>query len=178
MNGKFSKRIPYHYPEIHFEKPRPNYSIFTKNNASRTNTMPLVYYTATHEVDNFKLNTSNEFLSRIARQVDLDSAADSGYGHSSHGSSGYGKSEYYCPEGIPVETALFALLAAAGLAFGILFMTITMITGGRKKRAASLYDYSKNEAPVLYSVMFSELIWQGMSLFQFFVDCITYLSSM
>jgi hypothetical protein len=114
------------------------------------------------------LSESNKFLERVVRQVDLDTAADSSYGsgHSSKGSGYGGKSEYYCPEGIPVETALFALLGAAGLSFGVLFMAITMITGGRRrKRGASPLDNDENDSPPLYSVMFNELIWEGMSLF-------------
>ena len=50
--------------------------------------------------------------------------------------SGYGYSDnYYCPDGIPVEAALFAVLAAFAVAFGILFRAITAITGGRRKRS-------------------------------------------
>ena len=101
------------------------------------------------DVYNIRVNTSNEYLDRVVRQVDLDSAG-----------SGYGKSEYYCPEGIPVETALFAVLGAAGLAFGILFMAVTMITARRRKREAYSNDSPENEAQV--SVVFSDLIWEGM----------------
>ena len=101
---------------------------------------------------NITVNTSNEYLDRVVRQVDLESAG-----------SGYGKSEYYCPEGIPVETALFAVMGAAGLAFGVLFMAVTMITMppvGRKKRRAYSNDSTENGSPV--SVVFSDLIWEGM----------------
>ena len=64
---------------------------------------------------------------RVERQADLAVAA-SGYGTSS-----------YCPEGIPVETALFAILSAFAVAFGILFTAITMITmGGRRKKRRSV----------------------------------------
>ena len=92
-----------------------------------------------------------QYVSRSERQLDLNVAA-SGYSH-----------EYYCPEGIPVETALFALLAASALAFGILFMAITAITGGRKKREATTYDYGINGRSINYSVMLTSLLWQGMS---------------
>ena len=101
------------------------------------------------DVNNFSVNTSNEYLERVVRQVDLDTAG-----------SGYGKSEYYCPEGVPVETALFAVLGAAGLSFGILFMAVTMITARRRKREAYSNDSPENEAQV--SVVFSDLIWEGM----------------
>ena len=98
-------------------------------------------------------NISDEYLSRITRQADLQPVGD----------SGYGKSEYYCPEGIPVETALFATLAAAGLSFGILFMAVTMITMPpmkRKRRKASsstLEDIGSSVGGVI-----SDLLWEGM----------------
>ena len=63
---------------------------------------------------------TTEFLSRSERQADLAGAFSSGGG--------------YCPEGIPVETAIFAILGAFGVAFGILFRAVTAITGGRRKR--------------------------------------------
>ena len=46
--------------------------------------------------------------------------------------SGYGGS---CPEGIPVEFGLLSILAAFGVAFGVLYMALTIITGKRKKRS-------------------------------------------
>ena len=65
----------------------------------------------------------SEMLSREARDFgDL-------YGGAS--GSGYGSS---CPEGIPVELALLSILAAFGVAFGILYTALTLITGGRRKR--------------------------------------------
>ena len=76
----------------------------------------------------------------------------------SYGSSGYG-AHSYCPEGIPVETALFAITGAAALAFGILFMAITMITmmGRRRRREIS----NEIESPVSFSGVLSDLIYQG-----------------
>ena len=76
----------------------------------------------------------------------------------SYGSSGYG-AHSYCPEGIPVETALFAITGAAALAFGILFMAITMITmmGRRRRRETS----NETESPVSFSGVLSDLIYQG-----------------
>ena len=84
-------------------------------------------------------------------------------GYDSYGSSGYG-SHSYCPEGIPVETALFAVTGAAALAFGILFMAITMITmpGRRKRRETNdLKQNEELEPPLLLSGAFSDLIYQG-----------------
>ena len=99
--------------------------------------------------DNF--NIMDDYLVRIARQADLQPVGDSGYGHS----------EYYCPEGIPVETALFATLAAAGLAFGVLFMAVTMITmpAKRKRRKAST-DFDDIGSSISSTI--SDLLWEGM----------------
>lgn len=66
----------------------------------------------------------SQALSRETRQVDLDGGF-SGYGH-----------ETYCPEGIPVEQAIFGILAAFAVSFGFLFRAVTQITGRRKKRSA------------------------------------------
>ena len=46
--------------------------------------------------------------------------------------SGYGG---YCPEGIPVELGLLSILAAFGVAFGILYIALTATTGRRRKRS-------------------------------------------
>ena len=165
MSRRVSNRKTYTYPVLYLDKERLNYNRHSKTNENKMLSMPVSnfsYYVHGKASDS-TYSGDTETLLRLARQVDLDSAADSGYGHSSYGSSGYGKSDYYCPEGIPVETALFAVLAAAGLAFGILFMAITMITmGGRRKRGAANNDYNQNEAPFMYSVILSDIIWQGM----------------
>ena len=85
--------------------------------------------------------------SRVERQVDLQGAFSSGGG--------------YCPEGIPVETAIFAALAAFGVAFGVLYRALTIAQGGRKKRdisagikPQSLMDEIANNLADLY--------WWGM----------------
>ena len=36
-----------------------------------------------------------------------------------------------CPAGVPIEIALLSILAAFGVAFGILYRTFTLETGGR-----------------------------------------------
>ena len=48
--------------------------------------------------------------------------------HAAASGSGYGPS---CPEGIPVEFALLSILAAFGVAFGILYRALTLLTGRR-----------------------------------------------
>lgn len=88
---------------------------------------------------------------RSEKQLDLESAA-SGYGH-----------ELYCPEGIPVETALFALLGAAALSFGILFMEITMITGAKRKKRDTRISYDNIHEPENdYFIRLTDVVWQGM----------------
>ena len=87
-------------------------------------------------------------------------------GHDSYGShgSGYG-SHSYCPEGIPIETALFAVTGAAALAFGILFMAITMITMMGRRRRRETNDLKQNgeqEPPLLLSGVLSDFIYQGI----------------
>lgn len=41
-----------------------------------------------------------------------------------------------CPEGIPVEIGLLSILAAFGVAFGVLYMALTLTTAARRKRSA------------------------------------------
>ena len=88
--------------------------------------------------------------SRSERQLDLEPAA-----------SGYGN-DHYCPEGIPVETALFAILAAAGLSFGALFMAITKITARKRRKRGTAFDYVgfKDEKMDIYKIL-NSLAWQG-----------------
>ena len=92
--------------------------------------------------------------SRVERQADLQGAFSSGGG--------------YCPEGIPVETAIFAALAAFGVAFGILYRAVTIATGKRRKR-----DISDNDKPI--SLMdeigghVADLYWWGMKFFYRFL---------
>uniref|UniRef100_A0A0K2TXH4 Uncharacterized protein n=1 Tax=Lepeophtheirus salmonis TaxID=72036 RepID=A0A0K2TXH4_LEPSM len=71
---------------------------------------------------------------------------------SAAGSSGY--EESYCPEGVPIETAVFAILGAFAVAFGILFRTVTQITGRRR----SFHDN--------FSLLntLSDTVWSGRCL--------------
>ena len=95
-------------------------------------------------------------LSRTKRDNDLHGVWSSGYG-----------SHSYCPEGIPIETALFALLGASALAFGILFMAVTMKTGGRKRKKRDTYDYDsyiQNETFIPFSRVLNDFIYQGSSI--------------
>ena len=71
------------------------------------------------------------------------------------GSSGYG---YYCPEGIPAEAALLATLGAFAVAFGVLYMEVTMATARRKRNTSN---------KSLYHQHIFDSIWNGrISLYQ------------
>ena len=93
--------------------------------------------------------SSSRIRSRSERQADLTGAA-----------SGYG--EYYCPEGVPAETALFAILAAFGVAFGVIWRAITLQTGGRRKKRSSKNSKSENDTSTSSNFEnFSDLLWSG-----------------
>ena len=152
MEDNTFKRMPYTYPLLILGSRRNSNENSSITNVNKTNTLKNA--TSGSEITNLNkmLSESNETgLSRSVRQADQVIAAS--------GSGG----GYYCPEGIPVETALFALLGAFALAFGILFMAITKITGRRRKRrGAHPYEYNVKEAALNYSDIFSDLVWQGM----------------
>ena len=178
MNLELINRVPYHYSVTSLIDEH-KYYLGHINERSSNKSALLIELDSAHDP-----RYVNNYHVRLVRQVDQDTAADSSYGgqsgygsgHSSYGSvSGYGshssyssksghaKSEYYCPEGIPAETAIFATLAAAGLSFGVLFMAITMITGmERRKRGAPSYAYEDNNPLPVYSKMFSQILWEGM----------------
>ena len=65
------------------------------------------------------------------------------------GSGGYGHQS--CPAGVPVELALLSILAAFGVAFGVLYMALTQITGKRRRRSV---DLGENLTPVKTEVDF------------------------
>ena len=142
------KIMPYQYPVVILgsrQSKHTNISSFT-NPTTLTNNR---FNSSTKEDNVIVLNYDEESLSRFKRD---DSYGSSGYGHS------------FCPEGIPVETALFATLGAAALAFGILFMAVTMKTGGRKRKKRDSYDYDsyiENETSIPFSRVLSDFIYQG-----------------
>ena len=67
--------------------------------------------------------------------------------------SGYGYETSICPEGVPVEFALLLLLAAFGVAFGVLYRALTLTTGKRRKRAGYL----------VFDSPLADLFWSGWS---------------
>jgi len=88
--------------------------------------------------------------SRSERQLDLSGAA-----------SGYGG---YCPEGIPVETAIFGILGAFGVAFGVLYRAVTLKTARRRKRSETTFE----EVSPMNKV--GDFIWMGLEEFEDKVD--------
>ena len=151
-------RMTYAYPVLIVGNRRYNYSRYSDDNRTL-----ISEYVSNNTISSTSpsVDSTHEYhtMSRLKRQTeDLDAAGSSGYGGHS-----------YCPEGIPIETALFAVLGAAALSFGILFMAITMITGGKRKRRE--VDHLTQNAPAdssssfHYSHLFSDLIYQGSDSF-------------
>ena len=66
----------------------------------------------------------------------------------------------YCPEGIPVETAILGLLAAIGVAFGILYRAVTLKIAGRRKKRKAV-------EPMHYLGKLQDFIWIGKILICF-----------
>ena len=144
------KRKHYHYPVSLFG-PRS----LTDHDISIHNVSNFKVYQAfvpTWNLTTYKYALSSSARPRFERQADLAGTA-----------SGYG--DYYCPEGIPVETALFCLLGAFGLAFGILFRAITLKTGGRRKRR-STGESTPHNSPNSFSFFYqlNDLAWSGRLL--------------
>ena len=76
----------------------------------------------------------------------------SGGGHSS------------CPAGIPVEFALLSILAAFGVAFGVLYQALTIITGRRRKRDVPELGEGGEIGPdpeVGILFRFADVLWLG-----------------
>ena len=83
--------------------------------------------------------------------MDLQVAASGG---------GYGHTE--CPQGIPVEFALLSILAAFGVAFGVLFMALTQQTMGRRRRRSADGDDEDAEGVVGdLAFKFGDILWAG-----------------
>ena len=64
--------------------------------------------------------------------------------------SGYGHETSTCPDGVPVELALLSLLAAFGVAFGILYRALTVVTG-RRRRSSYL----------VFHTPMADMLWAG-----------------
>ncbi len=88
---------------------------------------------------------------------DLIGSPSSGYGHDH-------KIEY-CPEGIPVEQALFGILAAFAASFGVLYRALTQATMGRRRKRSE----ANNEEPETFvetlKTRVADVLWSGMIRF-------------
>ena len=82
--------------------------------------------------------------------MDLQVAASGG---------GYGHTE--CPQGIPVEFALLSILAAFGVAFGVLFMALTQQTMGRRRRSTDGDGDDKEGVVGDLAFKFGDILWAG-----------------
>ena len=90
--------------------------------------------------------------------MSADGKSDVMYG--SHSGGGHSS----CPAGVPVEFALLSILAAFGVAFGVLYQALTIITGRRRKRNAvdSEGDAGREPEPeVGFVFRFADFLWLG-----------------
>ena len=101
---------------------------------------------------------ASAFTDALSRQTRDSGGAADAYG----AFSGYGS---YCPEGIPVEQAIFAILAAFAASFGFLFRAITLITGRRKKRDLTSSSLSSlgndDDSSVTFVDKMADFFWFG-----------------
>ena len=92
-----------------------------------------------------------------ARQFGDLSAAQDGYGYEQVHTS-------FCPDGVPLEFALLSLLAAFGVAFGVLYVALTM---GKRSLARDLSSESEEEEEgdiiMFLGSQLADLLWSGMA---------------
>ena len=104
--------------------------------------------------------------------------------------TGTGPGTYYCSDGVPVELGLLTILAAFGVAFGILYRSLTIKTGRRRRRSEEgsdgwegegCKDLESNEELLRCKfhhllgrgsglLRFADLLWHGESFTQFFLQ--------
>ena len=151
------RRKAYQYPIVSLFGPRSlNQDVSLDSYYNNTQSNLSQYNSPNEQLENRRNESISFSRTRFERQADLEGTA-----------SGYG--DYYCPEGIPIETALFCLLGAFGLAFGALFRAITLITGGRKKRST----VEDTESSLSILDLISDLIWSGRLMI--LVTCILHI---
>ena len=142
-----TKHQTYQYPIVSLFGPRSlKQDILLKNYFNKVKIKFPNNLAPSEQIHNPNDETTSSTRIRIERQADLSGTA-----------SGYG--DYYCPEGIPIETALFCLLGAFGLAFGALFRAITLKTGGRRKKRSTGEFTSENNLSNIY--LAKDLLWSG-----------------
>ena len=145
-----TKHETYQYPIVSLFGPRSlKQDILLKDYFNKVKLKFPPNLAPSEQIDNHNDETTSSTRIRIERQADLSGTA-----------SGYG--DYYCPEGIPIETALFCLLGAFGLAFGALFRAITLITGGRRrKRSTGEFTTKSTENNLSIIYLANDLLWSG-----------------
>ena len=111
----------------------------------------------------YSSDASSKLLARESRQADSYGAM-SGYGH---------HKIIYCPEGVPVEQAIFGILAAFGASFALLFRAVSLGRRKRRKRAAgeSFQEYheylAEEEEGWIQEIgeRISDVYWWGRCMF-------------
>ena len=75
----------------------------------------------------------------------------------------------YCPEGIPAEFALLSILAAFGVAFGVLYRALTLTTGMKRKRKRR--DPGSEFDIFMFGDILGDLSWAGWAAEQLAINC-------
>lgn len=90
-----------------------------------------------------------------ARQFADLSAAGDGYKHEQVFTS-------FCPDGVPLEFALLSLLAAFGVAFGVLYVALTM--QGKRSLARDIGEEEEGDIIMFLGSQIADLLWSGMAV--------------
>ena len=100
------------------------------------------------EMDSDTINVMTE-----SRQYPDLSAAQDGYGYEPIHTS-------FCPDGVPLEFALLSLLAAFGVAFGVLYVALTM--GKRSFRDIGEESEHQGDIIMFLGSQLADLLWSGI----------------
>ena len=90
-----------------------------------------------------------------ARQFADLSGAQDGYKHEQVFTS-------FCPDGVPLEFALLSLLAAFGVAFGVLYVALTM--QGKRSFARDISEEEEGDIIMFLGSQLADLMWTGMAV--------------
>ena len=91
---------------------------------------------------------------------------DRQFGDLSGAQDGYGYEQVFtsfCPDGVPLEFALLSLLAAFGVAFGVLYVALTM---GKRSLARDIDDEKEYDGDIIMFLgsQLADLLWSGTSV--------------
>ena len=92
-----------------------------------------------------------------ARQFEDLSAAQDGYGYEQVHTS-------FCPDGVPLEFALLSLLAAFGVAFGVLYVALTMGKRSLSRDVSSEEEEEEGDIIMFLGSQLADLLWSGMAV--------------